>query len=237
MVFNKVINFFRRKTSCNSLARMHEPNDKLTEIEPYLQEAALMLDIVIPEIKLVNCLFDYNGSIQALVEFNENDIPEDAHFLGAFYPDKQNVIYISMKVPNCDLDKKTKVFTDCTVAEMLFVALHELRHIWQKKYHFDAYYQHNAVGLEIINDPAEIDADAFAIAYVFSSKTDFTAKDFPVMMEEICLQAALDKGERWERAKSLSSEYGLGCNDKVSAAKNSIDERIIKKYLDLARLD
>lgn len=113
-------------------------------------------------------------------------------------------------------------------AEKLFEITHELRHVWQKTYHEDLYYKKNAVELEVVQDIAEIDADGFALAYVFSDRTPFSYEDFPNMSEEIVLQATVDGGARFKRATEIAEEYGFV----VGTAWDDLRECVDKEQLE-----
>lgn len=138
------------------------------------------------------------------------------------------IIMISRKYEIVDFKDGSIHFRNKTAAEKLFEITHELRHVWQKTYHEDLYYKKNAVELEVVQDIAEIDADGFALAYVFSDKTPFSYEDFPNMSEEIVLQATVDGGARFKRATEIAEEYGFV----VGTAWDDLRECVDKEQLE-----
>lgn len=200
------------------------PHEKYMDIDSFIEEIENILKIKSPAIKEIACLFESGGKIQAQQEFKKNELPADASFLGGYYLDSQNCIIVARKIPIWDLDGEIH-FMNQTLAEKLFTLTHELRHVWQKMYHEDFYYTHNAVGLENINDKSEIDADAFAITYVFSDKTPFTVVDLPNQADEIMRQATADGGKRFVRAKELAVEYSINNGMKIKELQESVDKK------------
>ena len=159
----------------------------------------------------------------AQLEVNRDEIPADAHFDGAYYLDDRNLILLSRKLPVVDFETQILHFKNVTDAENLYSVAHELRHVWQRKFHPDTYYNFNAIGMEVIDDIAEIDADGFALAFVFFDRTPYTKADMPNAFEEVCLQATIDGGKRWIRAREISADLGFGKAEKIDVAKDSVD--------------
>jgi len=192
----------------------------------YLDDACNLLEVDPPNFKIVATIFESMGQVMAVDEEGMKDIPPDAHnFVGGFIPDDSDTVFLSAKYPNWDLFNNNSFldFIDLRPYELAFPMLHETRHVWQKTYH-KKMYEKNAVSFESIKDRAEIDADAFAIAYLFSDKTNFTINDFPTQSIEIALQATLDGGKRWERAVEIQKEYGFGGKEKLEEAKEKCKE-------------
>lgn len=206
------------------------------DIKPYLNEIADILNIEIPAIKSVACLYNnpQKNRIEAQLDLNISEIPANASFNGAYVPDDRPIIYIAEKIPVVT-PNNSLFFANLSDGERLFLLTHELRHIWQKKYHNDMY-GYNAVNTETITDISEIDADAFALSYVFSEKTPFTANDISNIQSELCLQATADKGARWERAKELSDEYKFGNFEKVMDVKTSTDQKTVNDAMKILKL-
>ena len=230
-LFNKNNN----KEQITPAAKVHITDTE--EFKKYVREIEKILQIEAPSIQSVACIFEYNNQIMAQIEFIRSEIPENVNYNGAYYLDENDLIIIARKYPKVDYKTQELKFKNLTLAENLFSIAHELRHAWQKKYHEDIYYKTNAVNLENINDIAEIDADAFAIAYVFSKMTPFTSEDFPNHLSEICIQGKLDGGKRWERAHKLSYEYHFGNADKIDEAKNGADEEEVNYFVGMAKLN
>lgn len=225
---------------------LQEPESTLgtnKNIAAYVEEITTILNINMPHVQKVALLFEaYNpqykqNMVMAQQELRQKEIPADAQFSGAYYFDDRNLIILTEKYPVTDFYTATTHYEDLTDAEHLFHIAHELRHVWQKKYHEGEYYKKNAVAYEVINDPAEVDADAFALAYVFAKKSAFTVKDIPNVSGEICLQATADKGKRWSRAAKLSDDYGFESNEKIAEVKASADMKKIRIMVNHLKLN
>ena len=197
----------------------------------FCKDVANLLQIDLPQFRFYGLIFTSQGSVQCHFSFDEASLPPDAEPHGAYYFDDLNLIVISTTRPKLVRRGKKYVYQyeDATLAELIFTCCHELRHVWQKKYLEEKYYGHNAIGNEVIDDIAEVDADAFALAYMFSDHTPFKLKDLPAQMQQVGLQADLDKGKRWKRAKQLYKEYGFGSASEIIKLENQVK----LKYADL----
>ena len=91
--------------------------------------------------------------------------------------------------------------------------------------------------MEVIDDIAEIDADGFALAFVFSDRTSYTKADMPNAFEDVCLQATIDGGKRWIRAREISADLGFGKTEKIDVAKDSVDYKKINHLIMIMRLN
>lgn len=91
--------------------------------------------------------------------------------------------------------------------------------------------------MEVIDDIAEIDADGFALAFVFSDRTPYTKADMPNAFEDVCLQATIDGGKRWIRAREISADLGFGKIEKIGVAKDSVDYKKINHLIMIMRLN
>ncbi len=227
-MFHKILSIFRKKDAM--------------DIFPFIKDIEDILQITTPKIVSTACIFEgYNAQykqnvVMSQTEFHQDEIPKDAQYIGAYYLDDRDTILIGRKYATLDYGSNTLQFKDLTRAETLFLLTHELRHVWQKKYAADTYYKKNALHMEVINDVAEIDADAFALAYVFSDRTPFTYEDVVTISEETYLQATADKGKRWKRAEEISKEYGFNCTDKLEEFKANIDRERINKLIKIMKL-
>lgn len=206
--------FFSKKTSSLIID---------SQVDHYIHTAASILKVHIPSVRIVDVAFESYitgvGQIYAIPNIDPKLIPGDANFIGGHYSDSTDTLIIAAKFPTWPKPSTTPTFVDSTMPERLFIILHELRHVWQHTYHHNKFYQHNAVGIECIQDEAEIDADAFALAYIFSEQTPFTLDNFPTVLPSIKLQCQLNGGKRWLRALTLANEYGFNIGEKFSAAK------------------
>ncbi len=200
-----------------------------TDVDSYIKDIASILKISVPPIKMVGLIYDQGEQRCAVNNPDIRTLPEDVYFLSAFFFDEENSIYVSENFVHIDSDlRKCDIKT---TAEHVYTIAHELRHVWQKTYYKNKFYQKDAFGTEVVNDIAEIDADAFAIAYVFSNKTFFTPQSMPSMMNEVAFQCFLDKGERWKKSRELSNYYKFGGISKIDDAENAIDKQSIIEFL------
>lgn len=192
-------------------------------VDPYIHKAASILNVHIPNIKLVDVIFECNidgaQKVCAQIVLDPNTLPSDAAFSGGYYIDDTDTIVVASKYPKRDIISGTLSFVDHNTPELLYTVIHELRHVWQREYFREIFYNHNAIGMECLYDDAEVDADAFALAFIFSECTPFTVTNFPVSIKEIRLQAALDGGRRWAMAKHIAEEYHFIESGKLSAAR------------------
>ena len=193
------------------------PNIKSTT--NYINEIEKILKIESITVIPVVCIYGSQGYTYIQTDFGSNDYPNDARFDCGYY-DEKNSVYIAHMISDsgCGIPN----FRVLTEAEKLFVIAHELRHVWQKKHDAKTYFKTTALGLESLEDIAEIDADAFAYCYSFSDKTPFSQNDLDFFAEELSLRIALDNGKRMKRISELEKEYGLSCNEKLSELRHNI---------------
>ncbi len=177
-----------------------------------------ILKIDCPKIKYVDCLYDTpNGICSANAPYLDT-VPLTNTYIGAFFDDLHNAIYVTRKFP-IFIYRNHVQFDDLQFSDQAFLLIHELRHIWQYNYHFDLYYAYNARGIEVLDDIAEIDADAFALLFLFSgfiTDFDLQPKNLSTTFCSVFAQAKLDKNARIDRAKELSKEYTWGNWNKLS---------------------
>ncbi|MCR5837173.1 MAG: hypothetical protein K6G88_11755 [Lachnospiraceae bacterium] len=217
-------NFFRKQKRKTTIKKEYSDS-----IIPFVNDIVDILQIERVYVQLVDCLYNTEGQVMAQVNLQEDELPKDAQYCGGYYFDEKNTIILPRKYCMPSDDYSTTTFVDLTTAELLFGLAHELRHVWQHTYHMDKYYQTNAVNFEIVDDKAEIDADAFALSFVFSNKTSFSVDDIPHYHTEICLQATIDNGSRWLRAKELTREYDFGDYTKIEKVKTTANYNVINR--------
>lgn len=228
-----MINPFKNSHASHSASEHNNPGSKMLivdtdEFKEHVKEIVKMLNIDIPTIQSVAYLFvDAAGYTNRVSEFIRSAVPNNVNFIGGYSSEETGIIYLARRVPTFSPSDLQPRFKKLTMAESIYIIAHELRHSWQNMYHKQLYYNYNARNFDIIDDISEIDADAFAIAYVFSNKTNYFAKDFPNQIDEICLQCALDGGKRWNQSYKLAKEYGLTELGKIEAAKESGDKTAI----------
>lgn len=167
----------------------------LTKIEEHIKAIAELLGIEIPEIHMVPYMVDYNDGHMLLDKKPEDaGIPVEYSELG--YANEDGSIHIGAYYPITG-ELNTDAFVLTTIA-------HELRHVWQKAYEYNTYYKKNAMGAnECISDIAEVDADAFAMAYM-QNRTSYPASEY---MEQLNIYMSYDRGARKNRSRMIRNKY------------------------------
>lgn len=183
----------------------------LNKLNPYIEEIAKILRIKLPPFAFCDYLFELNnGKRMGMNIYDPETVPKDSVPLGAFYNEENGTIFLSLRIGHLVSNRIQADYM--SLAEYLYLLVHELRHVWQRQYHYSEFYSYNSHGLENLYDPSEIDADGFAIAYVFSNKTTFDRHDFPFLLDEIAGISSFDQGKRIQQAKKLAKEYSFENN-------------------------
>jgi hypothetical protein len=216
------INYMKRKE--NEMSNKSLENTLGKPVIAAVKEIAECLKIDCPIIESVAYIYDDNGILKAHKEIQNDTIPAGTDFFGGYFNFETNKIFLARKYPVTHFGKNIIKFKDLENAEILFTASHELRHVWQFKNLRDTYYAYNAKKMEVINDPAEIDADAFAIAFVFCYAS-FSCYDMPNLLEDIFLQCFLDGGKRWKKSHEIAAEYNWEWTKKIDEAKDIFRRR------------
>ena len=165
-------------------------NYNLDKLMPYIKEASEILQIELPEINMVPYIIDDGINIKVVGTCSYTDNNE----LG--YTTEKGAVHIGVYDP-------IKPGHFLHEAIILATIIHEFRHLWQKKYHNDEYYEHNAVGIACITDISEVDADAFAMAYM-QKRTSYKESDY---MKEFNKFMKMDFGARKKRFWTIRKEY------------------------------
>ncbi len=235
-MFKNIQSYFN-KSSEKEIPKMESPKKEKIDISPFITDVEEILQITHPTIHICACIYEaFNPAygqnmVMSQEKFYRDELPKDAMFHGGYYFDDRDLILLARKSPQVDFYTGNLWFKNMTSAEMLFNHAHELRHKWQKEYAADIYYRRNALHLEVIDDIAEVDADAFAYLYVFSDRTPFTYKDFDGETEEKCMQATLDNGKRWKRIRELSKQYDFNCDKKLGEFKDNADWESVNRKI------
>lgn len=202
-MIKKLINIFRGREhrSCPSEKHSYQPtlddfvlkDYDVSEILKHIDNLEKLLGIKVPSVIVVPYIYDADGFL-IISSMYDPSIPYSAYNYGFYNPD-QNKIILSAYEPKNQQNRH--------VAELLFTALHEIRHIWQDVYHHDIYYAKNAVGKDHLFDQAEIDADAFACAYM-KACTNYIPKFYIKQFNNLSLY---DNGKRIARSKLIQQKY------------------------------
>lgn len=167
----------------------------ITNLKCHIEQIAKILDIKLPEINLIPYMADYGGNHMLMDNFI-TEIPVENYEMG-YYHDETNAIYVGIYHPLTQLLMHESM--------ILTTICHELRHVWQYTYKADEYYSKpNASGVnECIRDKAEIDADAFTMAYMIA-RTNYNSKDYNEQLNWYC---QYDNGKRKNRARIIKNTY------------------------------
>lgn len=179
----------------NSIEFYYVKDYDMTNLNSHIKQIVKILDIKLPEIYLIPYMADYGGNHLVMDNFNA-EIPVEYYEMG-YYHDDINVIHVSIYYPPTrQLMHESMILT---------TICHELRHVWQNTYKAEEYYSKpNALGAtECIMDKAEIDADAFTMAYM-KAKTNYNSEDYN---EQINLYCQYDNGKRKNRARIIKNTY------------------------------
>lgn len=167
----------------------------MSNLNCHVNQITKILDIILPEIYLIPYMADYGGNHMVMNNFNA-EIPDECYEMG-YYNDDINVICVGIYYPHTQQLMHESI--------ILTTICHELRHVWQNTYKAMEYYSKpNAIeATECIMDKAEIDADAFTMAYM-KAKTNYSPKDYD---EQLNLYCQYDNGKRKNRARIIKNTY------------------------------
>ncbi len=166
----------------------------------HIETLCKMLKINEPKIMVYPFLFDIpemgQGAFDHPKGLRAKSIPLSlSHLHGASAWPEKNSVLVSYYNP-----LTAKPFTE---EQLVFHMTHELRHFWQYKYYHNRYYKkENATGEAYANDLAEIDADAFALAYCYQAGINVI--DLP---ESTIIILVSDNRKRLSRAYELYNHY------------------------------
>lgn len=166
-------------------------DNKIVAIMQLLTAIAQTLHVQCPFIGLGSPNSDFKAMM-----FNPSELPKTIAYKDRQKLKKNNTCYIEMYVPYI------------VNAEIYFEAVlaHEMRHVYQYYYNPSINRKHSSGGEEAWKHPAEVDADAFAIAYIMHKYQLSTHEAFPfVFADELIEAEALLI--RIELANKLFEEY------------------------------
>jgi len=203
------------------------------DIKNHILLALKLLKIDCPIIEYPALIFESRNQVVVQKKIDKQTVPQDASFYGAYQ--LNNLVLVAKYTPTFVNNKIDMV--EKNNAELFFFLLHELRHIWQEKYHKDIYGSKNAIGYEVIEDIAEIDADAFALSFFFSDKIPYNHNDLPNSLNQIFLHATVDGGKRFERVLEISKEINLECKSQIDEAIEHVDKDYIRQNVFIMKLN
>lgn len=171
--------------------RKHGVSRNLDAIRPNLELAAQMLGVDLPAIQLVPYMVDYAG------DFMVFDAP--CHELEQGDPALGRYISDDLVLVGC-YDPVT--YEELADAEILVICLHELRHMHQHTYQPEIYGKTNTWGIDSVYDISEIDADAWAMAYMHTF-TSYHPEEYTALWRFTML---FDGGLRLKLAEEMRRE-------------------------------
>lgn len=181
---------------------------KEPEQKEVIDHALRLLNIPLPYFKEFDVLVNA-GKVYGLPEYSEEKIRElevssfwPLTFIAGMYNEETHEMSIAKRMVADPEDPNHKL-VKLSPGEQLFVVLHELRHIWQKENGMYAEYRGQYRETPHAVNPAEIDADAFAIALMLHHGA--SQYDFPTLYPSF----DNDQGKRKQRIAELSQEYNL----------------------------
>lgn len=207
--FNHLFSKFRSKEVNNKKVSLNIPESLYT----YINDVADILQLNNFKITKCMCMCQDKNTHYITVFFDSlpavDTIIENSYAIAGYIDADNDIIYISRYIlwPK---DNLSLAFERLSDAELLFAMLHELRHLWQHKNMPDEYYASTAYGLEHQHDATEIDADAFAYAYLFSNKTPYSWVDMQHQKEEFLVNEKISNIYavcRTQQARKIAQEY------------------------------
>lgn len=186
--------------------------------DKYIYDALDLLELDVPDITVLPCIY-FDRSTNYIVPSDQlwADIPQDFIGVCAFENDQSGAIFVAEYVLDEDFDpdpaqRSRRYYARFSEAELLKTCLHELRHLWQVTWHSDEFSRKDGSDETALTDIAEIDADAFALAYLLSDRTPYTLEDIPVLIKYISREAQEFPDAfqaRRELAEQLANHYGF----------------------------
>lgn len=143
--------------------KIYPDADVYQPLSVYVEDIAAKLDIRVPEnIKYVPYIFS-DSTNQLKISYDIMPDYATQKYNGYYLPEdnfgNKDVILIATYDPHTHKPR--------SVINVVFTIAHELRHVWQRQKFYNIYFsENNATGNETINDLSEVNADAYAYAYL-----------------------------------------------------------------------
>lgn len=214
---------------------MKKHTNKHDLIESVIHNLEKKLKIKVPPIKTCDLIYESGNHICGQIHANLKEIPVDAEFMGGVFFDtcensfnKPVVILAEKKI---DVSSGTEKIVLLSRLDFTFNLIHEIRHVWQKTYHKNTYYNApNAIGFEVITDVAEVDADAFSITYLCEN-LKLSENELRENFSEFWLQSSLDGGARIDRISKIAKKSTLKKINKVRESRKNLNFKFLEKVL------
>lgn len=207
-------------------------NDLIEIVAPKVET---QLKIKIPKIALYDLIYEHNNQVVVQIHAKLEEIPPDANFNGGVYFDTgdnslgQPVIVLARK--KIDITSGNEEVVSVSHFDFLFNLIHEMRHIWQKIYHRNMYYNApNAIGFEVITDIAEVDADSFAITWICEN-LKISNNDLLNNFSEFWLQSSLDGGARIDRVAKIAKKSTIKKINEAREIRKKSNLEFMEKFL------
>lgn len=201
------------KKESSSLLSLPKFGDLPESLHIYIDDVVNLLQIRKFTLSTCACMFQdantHETSIYPYFLPKIDTIADNTETIAGYVDGDSGMIYIARYI-RWAKDYKKPSFNLLSDAEVLFNTLHELRHLWQAENIPEEYYATTAYGLDHQHDPTEIDADAFAYAYIFSDKTPYSWSDMSLQKMNHIINTVMSKDytvRREQRARELATEY------------------------------
>lgn len=216
----------------NSKEKNFMKKRSLLGMQSEVNHIASLLNIQSPKLLLVDYLQENKKENPVVRKSSDKLTSGIIH--GAFLKSK-NTMLLSRVLPVFDPHSHTFKIEEATYADQLYYVAYCLRKEWQRE-HKSTFENETS---------ADIDADAFALAYAFTSPYLNTPADFTTALPLFALKDSLlfpfesdelktNKYEsRWEKAKKICNEYSFTTTIPLDDAKDFIskDNEIFYKSL------
>lgn len=203
------------KKESSSLLSLPKFGDLPESLHIYIDDVVNLLQIKKITLSTCACMFQdtntHETSIYPYFLPKIDTIADNTETIAGYVDGDSGMIYIARYI-RWAKDNKKPSFELLSEAELLLNTLHELRHLWQAENIPEEYYATTAYGLEHQHDSTEIDADAFAYAYIFSDKTPYSWNDMPLQKMNHIINTVISKdyaAYREQRARELATEYNF----------------------------
>lgn len=159
-IYNKIFIFINNAFLSYKISKYELKHYNMKPFMDFIKTACNILDIEIPRIAVIPYMFESEKKRKINFLSKYLDLPNDYYWvLGYYYPYLHQVI-----ICRYDPHAYTEPDSEYTDSELIYIIFHELRHIWQQKYHEDLYFSNINMGVNYEYSLSKADADSFAAA-------------------------------------------------------------------------
>ena len=162
------LKFIKKK----QLEKLNKPIIDAYDLEDVINELEALLKVNSYLLSFCSICGMVNGSFTI-----SPDTPTE-YLINGIYLDQKDLIVIPLSMGHVDENKRL-IFQKATREQMIFHLAHEMRHRYQFMYEREKYYNDQyTFGNDTLYDESEIDADAFAFAFLQKNNIAFDEKKF-----------------------------------------------------------